>query len=134
MQEKLAKALITIATLFYGVVPVLADVNPSHILHPEWPAHARFHTVWLITTNSSIALLALYQLWINKNTGLSAALGLLVMFGFWVAASTRELYHGAFVDAGGIEVTVAGLDANAAAFTLVTALLLIGLVLGRKPK
>ena len=131
MSSKVAKMLITIATLIYGIVPVIADVNHTHIMHSDWPAHARFHTVWLITTNSTIALMALYQLWARCNYVLSALLGLVVMFGFWMAAITKDLYEGAFVDVGGVEVSIAGIDANAAAFSLVTLMLVIGLISGR---
>jgi len=131
MKSKVAKVLITVATLIYGVVPVFADVNHTHIMHSDWPAHARFHTVWLILTNSSIALIALYQLWSKCNFVLSAILGLVVMFGFWIAVITKDLYAGALVDPGGVEVSIVGIDANVFAFALVTAMLVSGLVLGR---
>ncbi len=31
-----AKLLVTIATLIYGVAPMFADLNSTHVFHPEW--------------------------------------------------------------------------------------------------
>ena len=27
----------------WGILPVLVDVNPSHLLNPDWDSHARVH-------------------------------------------------------------------------------------------
>ena len=56
----ISRVLITIATLVYGVIPVLVDISETHAFHPDWPPHARFHMVWLLGTNSTLAVLTLY--------------------------------------------------------------------------
>ena len=126
-----ARILITIATLFYGLAPLFADLNATHVFHPEWTPHARFHMVWLLGTNSWIAILSLYLLWARSQVVLSAVLGVCVMLGFWSAVLTRATYGGALNDVGGIATTILGVEANSLAFSFVLILLIAGLLLGR---
>jgi hypothetical protein len=58
MNKILPKILITLATIFYGIMPVIADLSDSHLLNPSWMPHAKFHLVWLLSTNSLFALFA----------------------------------------------------------------------------
>ena len=37
----IARILLTLATLGYGFVPVLADFNKTHATNPKWTPHAR---------------------------------------------------------------------------------------------
>ena len=53
------RVLMTVATLLYGVLPPLVDLTETHVFHPGWTPHARMHMVWLLGTNSAIAVLAL---------------------------------------------------------------------------
>ena len=55
-REKIAATLLTLTALVYAVVPPIVDSNPTHILNPEWTAHARFHTVWQVSVNSMLGL------------------------------------------------------------------------------
>lgn len=127
-----ARLLITVATLIYGFAPLQADLNTTHVFHPEWTSHARFHGVWLLSILSSIAILSLWLLWAGSRTILAGVLGLCAVGGFWVAAATRKMYGGAFADADGINVAFFGVDGNAATFTLVVILLLVGIILGAR--
>ncbi len=127
-----AKVLITLATLFYGIAPLFADLNATHVFHPEWTPHSRLHMVWLLGTNSSIALLSLYLLWGRAQVVLSAVLGICVMLGFWIAVLFRGFYNGALTDVGGVNATVMGFEANSFAFSLVLLLLLAGLYIGSR--
>ena len=63
---------------------------------------------------------------------LSAALGLCVMTGFWIAVATRGLYGGTLADAGGIETRIMGIEGNALLFGLIVVMLIVAVVL--KPK
>ena len=65
-----SRLLITIATLCYGIIPLLVDLTETHTFHPDWPPHARFHMVWLLGTNTSLAVLSLILMW-----GIKADLG-----------------------------------------------------------
>jgi hypothetical protein len=127
-----SKILITLATLLYGIAPLIADLNTTHVLHPEWTPHSRLHMVWLLGTNTSIAALALWLLWVRKELVLSAVLGLCVMTGFWIAVATRRLYGGTLADMGGIETRMLGFDGNSLLFGLIVVMLTAALVL--KPK
>ena len=55
-----ARGLITAATIWYGCVPLMADLNPSHLFNPNWTPHARMHLTWLLSTNFLLAMYALY--------------------------------------------------------------------------
>ena len=127
--------LMTVATLFYGVLPPFVDLTETHVFHPEWTPHSRLHMVWLLGTNSAIAVLALYFLWLhraNRAAGvrLAGILGLCVFGGFWLSASTISLYDGALSDKGGVP-PIMGMDANILVFSFALLLLLVGWLLAR---
>ena len=87
--------------------------------------------VWLLGTNTSIAALSLWLLWSRSQLVLSAALGLCVMIGFWIAVATVGVYGGALADVGGIETKVFGVEGNALLFGLIVVMLAAGLALRR---
>lgn len=127
-----SRILITIATLVYGVIPVLVDLTETHVFHPDWTPHARFHMVWLLSTNSILAALALYLMWISKYDAViriraAGAVGLCVLGGFFVSALTKNLYGGLLVDPVGGVPPIMGLDANLVIFTPMLVLVVIGL-------
>ena len=124
-----SKLLITLATVIYGVVPILVDFSPTHILNPEWVPHARLHVVWLISTNGLIALLAMWLLWAKREVILSSILGLCVVGGFMIAGWTSGLYGGSLAEPGLEAFKVLGLDINVVVFgtTLIMLVIAIGL-------
>ncbi len=126
-----SKILLTLGTLMYCVAPLFADLNSTHVHHPEWTPHARFHMVWLLSVCASIGVLALYQIWVKGNELLAAILGLIMLGSFWVAALTKESYGGAYADVGGIETPIFGMDANAFGFGIAIIFIVVGLALSR---
>jgi hypothetical protein len=136
---RIARIVLSIPALHLVFVPPIADLNASHVLNPLWPGHARLHTVWLLTTTSLVALVALWQLWRPSGGELRRAIRLAgtlvgtVLAGFFVAGATQALYDGSFTDPNGGGRTVAGFDANVAAFSLHLCLLAAALALTRKP-
>lgn len=126
---KLVRLLLTVPALFLVVGPPIADLNATHVANPDWPAHARLHTVWLICTNSVIALLALGLLWGRPQqltrTRVLLAVALLgsVLLGFFVAAATQSAYGGALTDPNGIPFKILGLDANLFGFSILAGML-----------
>ena len=56
MRNLMSKISITIPTIWYGTMPVIADLSDSHLLNPTWMPHAKFHLAWLLSTNSLLAL------------------------------------------------------------------------------
>ena len=67
-KQKIGRLLITVVAVFLAVGPPMADLNASHVANPLWPGHARLHTVWLISTNSLVAMIALALLWLRPAT------------------------------------------------------------------
>ncbi len=59
----LARLMITAATIAYGVGPFIVDMNKTHLLHPGWMGHARFHLFWAASSQLAIAGVALWLLW-----------------------------------------------------------------------
>ena len=134
---RIARTLLTACAGFLAIIPPLADLDASHVLNPNWTPHARLHTVWLISTTSLVALVALWQLWRPAGGDLRRAIRLAgtligaVLAGFFIAGATRGLYGGAFADPNAAAGTVAGLNANVAAFALHLCLVAIALALTR---
>lgn len=126
----LGRIFMTLATLMYGIIPPLVDLTETHVFHPDWTPHARMHMVWLLGTNTAIALVALYFLWLHKSrlavgVPLAGVMGLCVYGGFMLSAFTTPLYGGSMSDAGGVP-PVLGLDANILAFSFALLLLIVG--------
>lgn len=131
----IGRVLMTLATLIYGVLPPFVDLTETHVFHSEWTPHSRLHMVWLLGTNSAIALLALYFLWLHKANSafgvrLAGILGLCVFGGFWISATSISFYGGALSDKGGVP-PILGMDANILIFSLALFVLLAGWFLAR---
>jgi hypothetical protein len=129
------RILMTLGTLMYGAIPSFVDLTETHVFHPEWTPHSRMHMVWLLGTNTSIAVLALYFLWFHKasrafGVRLAGILGLCVYGGFWLSALTVSLYGGALSDKGGVP-PIMGMDTNVVVFLSAVLILLAGWFLAR---
>lgn len=129
------RILMTLATLMYGAIPPFVDLTETHVFHPAWTPHSRMHMVWLLGTNTSIAVLALYFLWFHKasrafGVRLAGILGLCVYGGFWLSALTVSLYGGALSDKGGVP-PIMGMDTNVVVFLSAVLILLAGWFLAR---
>tara|TARA_B000000609_G_scaffold2980_1_gene1993 strand:+ start:709 stop:1134 length:426 start_codon:yes stop_codon:yes gene_type:complete len=126
MKNNLPKILITLSTIFYGTIPIIADLSDSHLLNPSWMPHAKFHLAWLLSTNSLLALFSIYLIWIKGKAIYAGLIGIIVMGGFWIAAFTRNFYDGLFVDPN-LEVSeIMGLHPNVFAFIFVSLFLVVG--------
>src|ERR1043165_6913004 len=91
--------LVTAATLAYGVGPFLIDMNRTHLLHPAWPGHARFHLLWAAVSQLAVAGIALWLTWGHFDeprwpVRLAIGIGLAMNSGFWVALVVRKLFGG----------------------------------------
>jgi hypothetical protein len=129
------RILMTLGTLMYGAIPSFVDLTETHVFHPEWTPHSRMHMVWLLGTNTSIAVLALYFLWFHKasrafGVRLAGILGLCVYGGFWLSVLTVSLYGGALSDKGGVP-PIMGMDTNVVVFLSAVLILLAGWFLAR---
>lgn len=138
MEELTARILLTIATVGYGFVPMLADFNATHATNPEWPRHARFHVVWQVLGSAGVAVIALFLIWSNgpmlqERLYLAGALGLAGLLGFFAAMALRPVYGGGMYDTNGIQpfkapVGSAMWDVNVTVFTGLLVVFVIGLI------
>ena len=96
----MTKCLTTLCLLAGGILPVLVDVNPSHLLNPDWDSHARVHEAWRLSTNFLIFSLAIFLLWYKGMEKLAGLLSLCIHFGFVIATSLMPLYGGEPVGEG----------------------------------
>jgi hypothetical protein len=135
-----AQILLTLATLGYGMIPALVDLNATHATNPLWTGHARFHVVWQVSSYVCIGLISLGLIWgpgpspIGR-LWLASLLAAAAYTGFYTAVFTKRRYGGANYDANGVPPIPAkllgktlALDANITIFTVATALLIAGIV------
>lgn len=122
------KIIITIVTLFYGVVPAIADMNDTHLLNPLWSEHARFHAAWFLAFAAGVSGTALYLIWWADEAVIPIVLGLMFAGGFWVATMFQSAYGGALVDRNGFEHQMFGFEANSFLFGVMTIILGLALV------
>ncbi len=126
------RLLITAATLAYGLGPFIIDMNKTHLRHPAWPGHARFHLLWSAIGQALVAGLALWLIWkpsdeALENNRLAGVIGLCLTAGFWGALVFKKKFHGTLHDPQGIPPLFGKIDGNLVAVILIDALLLIGL-------
>lgn len=121
-QITLAKILLTIAAIQFGVVPPLIDFTASHVFNHDWTPHARLHMVWLLTTGSLLALYTGLLAWLPgkhpvEKLRLACIPGWIVLAGFFVAAITRNSYGGGLADPDH-EMQIMGVTGNVFSFSI----------------
>lgn len=138
----LGRVLMSLGLVMVGVIPLIVDLSPTHVLNPAWPAHARLHEVWLLSSGAMFTAVNLYFVWWYRERprfGLTLAgvLGSVLLGGFFIASATASLYGGVLVD----PVTAPmmpngdmafGLPLNSVVFGVAWGLLLGGTALARK--
>jgi hypothetical protein len=133
----IARVLLTLTTLGYGLVPMIVDLSKTHATNPTWTSHARFHVVWQVTSYCGVGLIALFLIWTAgpvSKLWLAAGLAAAMYAGFFVTVFAMPRFGGTLVDANGVpplgKTTIGGkvvvFDANLTAFSVMVALLVIG--------
>lgn len=126
------KVAVSVLTVFYGLVPLIADLNETHLLNPLWSEHARFHGAWFLAFAAGIALTALFLIWARNEVRLPIVFGLIFCAGFWIAATFQSAYGGRLVDSNGFEQTILGFEANSFVFSVLSVLFIATLVFSVK--
>ncbi|KAK5107474.1 hypothetical protein LTR62_001092 [Meristemomyces frigidus] len=54
------RAIITAGNLMYSIGAYIADFNETHVYHPSWPGHARFHNGQTMSLGICLASMSLY--------------------------------------------------------------------------
>ncbi len=136
----LARILLSITALGYGLATIRADFNQTHATNPEWTPHARFHVVWQILSYSGIGIIALVLIWMGgplprARLYLAAALGLAVYGAFFATVFARPIYGGSLYDKNGylpfkppIGLAHWRWDVNVTLFTVLSAFLVAGVL------
>ena len=136
----LARILLTLVTLGYGLATVFADFNKTHAANPQWTPHARFHVVWQICSYVGFGLLALALalIWVpgayaSERLTLVAIMAAIIYAAFFVAVFAMPIYGGAAYDNNGYQPFAAPVpliakrwDVNVTAFCIQVALLAAG--------
>jgi hypothetical protein len=135
-----ARILLTLTTLGWAALTVLADFNKTHATNPQWTPHARFHVVWQISSYVGFGLLALVLIWWPgplpvERLYLVAAMSAVVYAAFFAALVAMPIYGGAAYDRNGYQPFKAPIpifakrwDANITAFSIQLLLLAAGIV------
>src|ERR1043166_4207526 len=94
----IARILLSLVTIGYGGITILADINKTHATNPAWTPHARFHVVWQVASYAGFGLLALGLIWAPGPSPvaplyLAAAFAAAVYGGFFVALFPLRLYR-----------------------------------------
>jgi len=129
----LAKWLVTFGILLYGAAVPYLELNDTHLFNLAWPAHARLHEAWQLTTNSLLGAWALWQVWGRDRTRVPALIGLAIMGGFLLSYLLGPHYGGSMLHSDGTERLVLGINVGVVGFGLGSLAALLALVLNRRP-
>lgn len=127
-----AKWLVTFGVLLYGAAVPYLELNSTHLLNPEWPAHARLHEAWQLITNSLLGAWALWQVWGRNQTRLPALVGLAIMGGFLVSYVLAPAYGGSMLHSDGTERLILGINVGVLGFGLGSMAALLALSIGNR--
>jgi hypothetical protein len=136
----LARVLLTLATIGYGVITVKADFNRTHATNPLWTPHARFHVVWQITSYVGFALVAFALIWLPgpyrvERLYVAAGFAAVVYGAFFIALATMPVYGGRTYDENGYQPLTMRIgrprlmDLNVTVFSVQLVVLLVGAAL-----
>ena len=125
----MSKYFTSIVLICAGLGPLSIDVGITHLLNPDWDAHARVHEVWRLSTNSFIAFIGLYLIWIMQKELLAALLSLCLLLGFWVSVFLMPFYDGLAVGQGVDELEPFGVPINIISIAVVSIIQIVGLII-----
>jgi len=127
-----AQILLTLVCIQTGFVPLLADINPSHLFHEGWPPHARFHTAWAITVGAGLALYVLFLVWAPaedraQRLRYASAPGCIFLGAFFIAFFFINDFGGGLTDVDD-PIRFFGFDGNVFAFSIAAVVQIFGTV------
>jgi hypothetical protein len=100
------QGLISLVAIMIMIGPMVADFNRTHATNPLWAPHARFHVVWQVFTNSTLAVLTLYFIWGMGNLLLGALMNYIWIATFFATLAVMPMFEGALADENGIKPIV----------------------------
>lgn len=114
----ISRCLVTFGILLYGAAVPYLELNDTHLFNATWPAHARLHEAWQLTTNSLLGAWALWLVWRRKQIRLPAIIGLAIMGGFLASYFLAPVYGGSMLHSDGTERLVLGINVGVLGFGL----------------
>ena len=99
----ISSLLVSAVAVMIMIGPAVADFNATHATNPLWTPHARFHVVWQVFTNSTVAALSLYLLWVADAFWLAAFLNTVWFGSFFLTLAVMSRFEGALADVNGIK-------------------------------
>ena len=127
---RIAQILLTLVTIQTGLIPLLADLNPSHVFHEGWLPHARFHTAWAITVGAGLAIYVLVLVWAPAQDRAlrlryASAPGCIFLGAFFVAFFFIDDFSGGLTDVDD-PIQFFGFDGNVFAFSVAGVVQVVG--------
>ncbi len=125
-----AQILLSLVTIQTGLIPLLADLNASHVFHDGWLPHARFHTAWAITVGAGLGIYVLALIWTPAQDRASrlryaSAPGCIFLGAFFVTFFFIDDFGGGLTDVDD-PIRFFGFDGNVFAFTVAAIVQLVG--------
>lgn len=120
-------SVVMSALVFAALIPIL-EINETHLLNPEWPAHARLHEAWQLLSNILVSLLAVVLVWRLKAPRLGIGLALIIGVSFLIAFLGSASYGGSMLHSDGTQMTVGGVNAAVLIVSALCALLFTSFV------
>lgn len=124
--KMIEKILVTLGVLVYLVVIPILEINDSHVFNPTWPAHARLHEVWQLTTHCALGVFCLWLAWFKQQIRIAGVLSIIVMGGV-VFAHVIEAAYGGSIQSGNISKTILGIDLAAFSAIVVIAMAVVAI-------
>ena len=127
---RIAQILLTLVTIQTGLIPLLADLNPSHVFHEGWLTHARFHTSWAITIGAGLAIYVLVCAPAQDRAlrlRYASAPGCIFLGAFFVAFFFIDGFFGALVNVDD-PVQFFGFDGNVFTFSIASVVQAVGTI------
>lgn len=114
--------LLTLTAIQFGIIPLFADINASHLFHEGWLPHARFHTAWAITVGACFAIYVLLLVWtpardLGSRLRYASVPGCIFFGAFLAIYLVQDTFDGALADVADAP-EIAGINANLFAFSI----------------
>jgi hypothetical protein len=123
-----------VSALVSGIVIPILELNETHLLNPDWPAHARLHEAWQLMTNSILSALAVFLIWSGRAPRLAIILSLIIGVPFLLAFAVGSTYGGSMLHSDGTQLAVLGVNLAVLAALVLSILLLFSLASLRSEK
>lgn len=127
-----ARLLMTLGLLVPALLIPFLEVNHTHVFNADWPQHARFHNVWQLLTNTGLAFLCLWLVWVQGRIALAAAIAGWIMGTVVLAQAMGPLYDGYVTYEGGSTLAAFGLPFGVLVPLTSVAMFAIAVLLARK--